>query len=58
MKMYHVRALFGSLWILGVKNSGRSYFWLLILWSLFKYPGLFPYVIGYSLCGIHFRKLA
>src|SRR5665647_572294 len=58
MKMYHVRALFGSLWILGVKNRGRSYFWMLILWSLFKYPGLFPYVIGYSLVGIHFRKLA
>ena len=58
MKVYHVRALFGSLWILGIKNRGRRYFWMLILWSLFKYPGLFPYVIGYSLVGIHFRKLA
>ncbi len=58
LKMFHVRALFGSLWLLGIKNKGRRYFWKLIFWALIKNPGLFPYVIGYSIAGIHFRAVS
>jgi radical SAM superfamily enzyme YgiQ (UPF0313 family) len=58
LKLFHVKAFFSSLWLLGMKSHGRRYFWGLLLWSLFKYPGLFPYAIGYSLVGIHFRTVA
>jgi radical SAM superfamily enzyme YgiQ (UPF0313 family) len=58
IKLFHFKVLFSSFWLLGLKNSGRRYFWKLMLWSLFKYPGLFPYVVGYSIVGVHFRRIA
>jgi len=58
IRIYHIRALIGSIWLLGIKHKGRRYFWNLIFWSLFKKPSLFPYAIGFSLTGIHFRALA
>jgi radical SAM superfamily enzyme YgiQ (UPF0313 family) len=56
-RLYHFRALFSSLWLLGFMDKGRYHFWRLIFWSLFKKPRLFPYAIGFSLTGIHFRSL-
>jgi len=58
IRLYHVRALIGSIWWLGIKQRGRHYFWKLILWSLFRRPALFPYAIGFSLTGIHFRAIS
>ncbi len=57
IQKFQLRALFGSMWLLGIKSSGRKYFWKLLLWVSVKYPGLFPYAIGYSLAGIHLRSL-
>jgi radical SAM superfamily enzyme YgiQ (UPF0313 family) len=58
IRFYHIRALFGSIWFLGLLQEGRSYYWKSILWSLFKKPGLLPYAIGLPLGLIHFRELA
>ncbi|MBN1384012.1 MAG: DUF4070 domain-containing protein, partial [Elusimicrobia bacterium] len=58
LRIYHLRALFGSIWWLGIRQKGRLYFWKLILWSLFRRPSLFPYAIGFSLTGIHFRSIS
>ncbi|MFZ3387117.1 MAG: DUF4070 domain-containing protein [Candidatus Hydromicrobium sp.] len=58
LRMYHIRALIGSIWWLGIKQRGRHYFWKLILWSILKRPSLFPYAIGFSLAGIHFRAIS
>lgn len=58
LRIYHLRALFGSIWWLGIRQKGRLYFWKLILWSLFRRPSLFPYAIGFSLTGIHFRAIS
>lgn len=58
IKKLQLRALFGTLWLAGIKSSGRKYFWSLILWVSIKYPTLLPYAIGYSLTGIHLRSLA
>jgi len=55
---FQLRALFGSMWLLGIKGSGRKYFWHLLLWVSVKYPGLLPYAIGYSLAGIHLRSVS
>jgi len=57
IQKFQLRALFGSIWLLGIKGSGRRYFWWLLLWVSVKYPGLFPYAIGYSIAGIHLRSL-
>jgi len=58
LRIYHIRALIGSIWLLGIKQKGRRYFWKLILWSLFKRPALLPHAIGFSLAGIHFRAVS
>jgi radical SAM superfamily enzyme YgiQ (UPF0313 family) len=57
-KFYYITALLSSIWLLGIVNKGRRYYWKLILWSLFKKPGVFPYAIGYSIIGIHFRGIS
>jgi radical SAM superfamily enzyme YgiQ (UPF0313 family) len=57
LKKFHFKALFGSIWFLGIRGRGRKHFWKLLLWVAIKYPGLFPYAIGYSLAGIHFRSV-
>jgi radical SAM superfamily enzyme YgiQ (UPF0313 family) len=57
IKFYHIRAFVSSLWLLGIKQKGRRYFWKLVLWSLFKRPAMFPYAIGFSLVGVHYRSL-
>ena len=54
---YYLKALVASFWLLGIKYSGRRYFWKLFFWSLFKRPAGIPYVIGSSITGIHFRRL-
>ncbi|MGM0366292.1 MAG: B12-binding domain-containing radical SAM protein [Actinomycetota bacterium] len=56
--MYHVRGLLSSVWFMGMKESGRHYYWSLILWSIFKKPGLLPYAVGLPLGLLHFRTLA
>jgi radical SAM superfamily enzyme YgiQ (UPF0313 family) len=58
LRFYHIRALVTSMWLLGFINRGRFHYWKLIIWSLFKKPKLFPYAVGFTLVGIHFRSLA
>ena len=58
IRIYHIRALISSIWLLGIKQKGRLYFWNLILWSLFRRPSLLPHAIGFSLAGIHFRAVS
>jgi len=58
IRLYHLRGLLSSLWFLGIKENGRHYYWSLILWSLFKHPGLLPYAVGLPLGLLHFKTLA
>jgi radical SAM superfamily enzyme YgiQ (UPF0313 family) len=58
IRFYHIRAFISSIWLLGIKEKGRRYFWKLLAWSLIKKPSMFPYAIGFSLVGVHFRSLA
>ncbi|MCX6347085.1 MAG: radical SAM protein [Actinobacteria bacterium] len=55
--IYHIKALFSSLWLSGVRYNGQRYYWALLLWSLFRRPSGIPYVIGSSIMGIHLHKL-
>jgi len=57
VKTLHIRALIASFWLLGIKSKGRRHFWKLIFWSLFRKPKLFPQAVGFSIVGLHFRRL-
>lgn len=50
-------ALFRSVFLIGILNRGRIYYWKLFIWSLFTRPKLFPLAITYSIYGYHFRKV-
>ena len=58
IQKFEVRALFGSVWLLGIRGQGRKYFWNLLFWVILKYPGLFHYAISHSLAGIHLRTVS
>jgi radical SAM superfamily enzyme YgiQ (UPF0313 family) len=58
IRFYHIRGLVSSLWFLGIRNSGRHYYWSLLLWSIFNRPGLLPYAVGLPLGLLHFRSLS
>ena len=51
-------ALLKSIWILGIKEKERLYYWKLFFWSLFRKPKLFPLVIDMAIKGFHFRKIS
>ena len=58
IQKFQLRAFFGTVWLAGIKGSGRKYFWQLMLWVSVKYPASIPYAIGYSLTGIHLRSIS
>ena len=57
LRLYHIRALISSVWLLGIKQKGRRYFWKLLLWCLVRRPGMLSYAVGFSFIGLHFRTL-
>ena len=53
-----VLAFLKSIWILGIKEKERFYYWKIFFWCLFKKPQLFPIMIEMTIKGFHFRKIA
>ena len=53
-----VRAFLKSLWVLGVRNAGRTPFWTLILTTLVASPRKFRAAMELSILGHHFRLVA
>ncbi len=54
--LFYLGAFVKSIWVLGIKNNGRIYYWKLFFWTLFTRPKLFPRAITYAIYGFHFRK--
>uniref|UniRef100_UPI0032177EB9 B12-binding domain-containing radical SAM protein n=1 Tax=uncultured Draconibacterium sp. TaxID=1573823 RepID=UPI0032177EB9 len=52
-----VKALLKSIFILGIFNQNRKYYWSLFFWSLFKRPKVFSLAITYSIYGYHYQKV-
>ena len=50
-------AFLKSIFIIGILNKSRIYYWRLFFWSLFNRPKLFPLAITYSIYGYHYRKV-
>jgi len=51
-------AFIKSLWIMGVKEKGRTCYWKLIAWTLVKKPKSLPLSVTLAIQGLHFRKVA
>jgi radical SAM superfamily enzyme YgiQ (UPF0313 family) len=57
VKFQDVRALFRSIWLMGVIDRGRKYYWKLILDTLRRRPRLFHNAVTLTIYGYHFRKI-
>jgi len=56
-KFSYLIAFLKSIFVLGIKDKGRKYYWKLLFWALFKKPRVFHLVVVYSIYGFHFRKI-
>ncbi|MFH1160773.1 MAG: DUF4070 domain-containing protein, partial [bacterium] len=52
-----LRAFLKSIFIIGVLNKGRSDYWKLLIWTLFRRPALVVDAVTFSIYGYHFRKV-
>jgi len=57
LKLSHVRALVKCMWVLGLKEKGRTNYWRFIAWVLVKRPQHLPISLNMAICGFHFRKV-
>ncbi|ASB51007.1 B12-binding domain-containing radical SAM protein [Alkalitalea saponilacus] len=52
-----IAAFLKSMYVIGIIDRGRIEFWKLLLWTLFKRPGLFSDAITFAVYGYHFRTI-
>lgn len=52
-----LKAFLKLLWLLGIIEKGKKYFWKLFFVSLWKYPRKFPTAMTLAVYGFHFRKV-
>ncbi|HDQ45948.1 MAG TPA: DUF4070 domain-containing protein [bacterium] len=52
-----IHALLKSIWILGILERGKRYYWKLFFFSLFHHPRKFALAITMSIYGFHFRRI-
>jgi radical SAM superfamily enzyme YgiQ (UPF0313 family) len=57
VQMYHIHAVLGSFWLLGVVDKGRWHFWRTMFSTLFKHPKSIAIPFGCAIFGWHFRKV-
>jgi len=58
ISLIHFIAWLRSIWVLGVKEKGRTHYWKLFVWTLLKKPKSFPLSMTLAAQGFHFRKVA
>jgi len=57
LQMFHVLALFRSVFRLGFLGRERFQYWKLLVWTQFRHPRLLPNAITLAIYGYHFRKI-
>jgi radical SAM superfamily enzyme YgiQ (UPF0313 family) len=57
LEFYHIKAFVRSLWLLGVRDKGRRYYWKLLITTLFRRPRSLPLSVTFSVYGYHFRRI-
>lgn len=51
------RAFLRSIWVIGIKQRGRRYYWKLLIWTLLRRPRVFTLSVTLAICGFHYRKV-
>jgi len=51
------KAFIQSIWVLGVLEKGKKYYWKLLLHSLVNYPRKFHLAVTLAIYGFHFRRV-
>ncbi len=54
---YYIKAVLKSIWVLGIKEKGRSSFWKFIFEFLIKSPKKLPLAFTFAIYGYHFRRV-
>jgi len=57
LQLYQLTAFIKSMWVLGIKERGRKYYWRFFVSTLLKRPRAFPLSISLAIYGYHFRKV-
>lgn len=52
-----LKAVFKSIFIIGILKKGRSHYWKLLIWTLIRRPALVADALTFSIYGYHFRKV-
>ena len=58
LRPHHIEGFLKSVWILGIREKGRRYYWKLMFATIFRHPRAFPLSVSLSVFGFHFRKVA
>ncbi|MGI6307615.1 MAG: B12-binding domain-containing radical SAM protein [Dethiobacteria bacterium] len=56
LRLCYAKALFHSMFTLGIREKGRRYYWKLLFQTLVKYPRFLPEAVTFAIYGHHFRK--
>jgi radical SAM superfamily enzyme YgiQ (UPF0313 family) len=57
LRLFELTAFIRSIWVLGLREKGRRYYWRLLAWTLIKRPRSFPLSVTLAIYGFHFRKV-
>ena len=57
LKLHDIRAFIRSIWLLGVVEKGRSYYWKLIIYTLKTCPAKLHLAVTLAIYGFHFRRI-
>jgi radical SAM superfamily enzyme YgiQ (UPF0313 family) len=57
IKLKEIKILLRSMWEIGIVGKGRTHYWRLMAWSLFKCPKNFHLAVVQAIYGFHFRKV-
>lgn len=58
LKREDILAFFRSIWVLGIREPGKRYYWKLLGYSLFRHPRKFALAVRLAIYGFHFRRVA
>jgi len=54
---WNIEGFLNCMWFMGIRESGRRYYWRLVASTLFTRPKSFPLLIALSIYGYHFRRV-
>jgi radical SAM superfamily enzyme YgiQ (UPF0313 family) len=57
IQLCDIKALFHSIWALGIEGEERCYYWKALFWTIFRRPRLLPLCVRLAIYGYHFRKV-